>query len=323
MVEFIAERQLVSIIIPGFNEEENIPLLKEKLLSVVDVLDYDFEFIYVDNDSSDQTSELIKRFCAKDKRWKYIRFSRNFSVEMSITAGYHFSQGDAIIVLYSDLQDPPELIPEFLKKWQEGNDIVYGVRTVRPGEPRWRNFLIKCTYKLVAWFADVPIPANAGDFRLISRKVRDSLEQCSEYNRYMRGLISWLGFKQVGIQYERKPRLKGKSKAPFIDLVFFTFGAITSFSLKPLRMFTYVGIIVLTLCILAFPFYMAGYFFGSPPRGISTIIALLIIGLGLNSLGFGILGEYLGRTYSETRRRPLYIVREMVNMEQGYQEIKR
>jgi dolichol-phosphate mannosyltransferase len=137
--------------------------------------------------------------CARDERWRYLRFSRNFTVEMSITAGYHFAQGDAMIVLYSDLQDPPDVIPRFLDKWQEGWDVVYGVRTHRPGDPAWRNASVKLAYRLIAWSAEMPIPKDTGDFRLITRQVRDALDQCGETNRYMRGLIAWLGFRQTGI----------------------------------------------------------------------------------------------------------------------------
>lgn len=313
----MSRKQLVSIVIPGLNEEENIPILQRELASALVNLNYEFEFIFVDNASADKTGELVKEICKKDSRWKYIKFSRNFTVEMSITAGYRYAKGEAMIVLYSDLQDPPSLIPKFLEKWNEGYEVVYGVRTVRPGEPAWRNVLVKWVYHLVAWLSDVPIPRNTGDFRLISAQVRDALMRCGEYNRYMRGLIAWLGFKQIGIDYERQPRLHGTSKAPALDLIFFTFGAISSFSLKPLRMFTMIGVSILFLCVLTLPFYISGYFWGAPPRGVTTIIGLLIIGIGLNSLGFGILGEYLGRTYGEVKNRPLYVVSETVNIDES------
>ncbi|PYS50872.1 MAG: hypothetical protein DMF68_05980 [Acidobacteria bacterium] len=149
---------LVSIVIPALNEEGNITRLEKELLAVVNTLPYRFEFIVVDNSSTDQTGELFKTICARDPRWKYLRFSRNFTVEMSITAGYHYSSGDAIIVLYSDLQDPPDVIPKFLEKWREGYDVVYGVRTVRTGDARWRNRAVKIAYRLIGWFSDVPIP---------------------------------------------------------------------------------------------------------------------------------------------------------------------
>jgi glycosyltransferase involved in cell wall biosynthesis len=306
---------LVSIVIPALNEEGNVPRLEQELLAVVESLPYAFEFIVIDNSSTDRTGELFKAICARDERWKYLRFSRNFTVEMSITAGYHYSTGDAIIVLYSDLQDPPEVIPGFLEKWREGYDVVYGVRTVRPGDAAWRNKAVKIAYRLIGWFSDVPIPNDAGDFRLITRQVRDALERCPEQNRYMRGLIAWLGFQQVGIHYERKARKAGKSKAPFFELLFFVFSAITTFSLRPLRLFTLMGTIILALSMVAAFVYALLWFTGSPPPGITTIIVLLLVAIGLNSIGIGILGEYVGRTYAESKRRPLYVVQEAVNIE--------
>ena len=308
------QRQLITIVIPALNEEGNIRPLEQEVLEVTDSLPYDFEFIVIDNASTDRTGNLVKEICRRDPRWKYVRFSRNFTVEMSITTGYHLAAGDAIIVLYSDLQDPPNVISQLIEKWQEGYDVVYGVRTVRPGESVWRNIVVKLAYRLIAWFSDVPIPTDAGDFRLITRQVRDALEQCGEYNRYMRGLIAWLGFRQIGVPYERRPRSAGVSKAPFWELLFFVFNAVTSFSLKPLRLFTFLGFVILTLSGLAALVYVALWFFGSPPPGITTIIVLLFAAIGLNSLGIGVLGEYVGRTYAEVKQRPLYIVQEAVNI---------
>ncbi len=306
---------LISIVIPAFNEEANIPRLEQELLAAVDPLPYSFEFIVIDNGSSDLTGELVKEICVRDSRWKYLRFSRNFTVEMSITAGYHYASGDAIVVLYSDLQDPPHVISQFIEKWREGHDVVYGVRTVRPGDPAWRNGAARIAYRLIGWFSDVPIPNDTGDFRLISRQVRDALEQCPEQNRYMRGLIAWLGFKQVGITYEREPRTAGKSKAPFFDLIFFVFNAITSFSLRPLRLFTLMGVIMLLASMIAAVVYAVLWFTVSAPPGITTIIVLLLAAIGINSIGIGLLGEYVGRTYAESKRRPLYVVQESVNIQ--------
>lgn len=275
---------------------------------------YNFEFIIIDNASTDHTAALAKELCQRDQRWKYVRFSRNFTVEMSITAGYHFASGDAIVVLYSDLQDPPSVIPRFLAKWQEGYDVVYGVRTVRHGDPAWRNFLVKIAYWLISSSAEVTIPRDTGDFRLISRRVRDALESISEYNRYMRGLIAWLGFRQIGVAYERQPRQAGKSKAPFWNIFFFTFNAISSFSLLPLRAFTFMGFAAVGIALIAAFVYIALALIGHPPPGITTLIVLSFLGIGLNSLGIGILGEYIGRTYSEVKHRPLYVIDETIGL---------
>lgn len=313
---------LVSIIIPVLNEEETMPRLERELLAVIEPLPYRFEFIAVDNHSTDRTGAMVKELCARDPRWRYLRFSRNFTVEMSITAGYHFAQGEAMIVLYSDLQDPPEVIPRFLEKWREGYDVVYGVRTHRPGDPTWRNISVKMAYRLIAWCAEMPIPKDTGDFRLITRPVRDALEQCPETNRYMRGLIAWLGFRQTGIHYERRSREAGGSKAPFWHTLFFTFNAMTSFSLKPLRMFLLLGFIMIGFSCFGALAYSLLWLLGYAPPGITTLIVLVLLNIGLNSLGIGILGEYLGRTYSEVKHRPLYIIQETMNLSTADQELK-
>ena len=306
---------LISIVIPALNEEDNIGPLERELGESLDGLPYDFEFIVVDNGSTDGTEAAIKAICAKDARWKYVRFSRNFGVEASITAGYKLASGVAIVVLYSDLQDPPQVISAFLDKWREGYDVVYGVRTVRTGDPKWRNGLARIGYKVVSELAEVPIPRNVGDFRLISRPVRDALETCGEYNRYMRGLIAWLGFRQTGVEYKRRPREAGESKAPLGSLIVFALNAFTSFSVKPLRLFTLLGFGLVTLSIIAVPIYVFLYLTGDAPAGITTLIVLGLLGIGVNSLGIGVLGEYLGRTYAETKRRPLYIIAEAINID--------
>lgn len=310
-------RELISIIIPARNEEANIDALEKRLLSVTEGLPFDFEFIVIDNASTDGTPDKVKTICDRDPRWKYIRFSRNFSVEMSLTAGYHEARGHAIVVVYSDLQDPPEIIPSFIEKWKEGYDVIYGVRTIRPGDPAWRNFMIGIAYRLIRWFSEVPIPTDAGDFRLITRQVRDALEECGEYNRYLRGLFAWLGFRQIGVPYERQARVKGISKAPFWDVMLFTVNAITSFSLRPIRLFTIMGFIVLMISILAAFVYAFLWLTGSPPPGITTLIILSFVGIGLNSLGIGILGEYLGRVYAETKSRPKYVIQEIYQHKAG------
>lgn len=304
-------KELISIIIPARNEEDNIDALEKRLLDVTEVLPFNFEFIVIDNASTDRTRDKIKAICDRDPRWKYIRFSRNFSVEMSLTAGYHEAGGDAIIVLYSDLQDPPEIIPSFIEKWKEGYDVVYGVRTVRPGDPAWRNFMVGIAYRLIRWFSEVPIPTDAGDFRLITRQVRDALEECGEYNRYLRGLFAWLGFRQVGLPYERQARVRGVSKAPFFDVLLFTVNAITSFSLRPIRLFTVLGFVMLVICVIGALVYTYLWMIGSAPPGITTLVLLSLLGISLNSLGIGILGEYLGRVYAETKFRPKYIIQEI------------
>ncbi len=315
----VMSRELISIIIPARNEEGNIDRLENELLAVIDTLPFNFEIIVIDNGSTDQTGKRIKEICDRDIRWKYYRFSRDFTLDMSLTAGYHEARGEAIVVLYSDLQDPPSVIPRFIDKWKEGYDVVYGIRTIRLGEPAWRNLLVKIAYRVIRWFSEVPIPTDVGDFRLITRQVRDALEECSEYNRYIRGLIAWLGFRQTGIPYERKPRLHGISKAPFIDILLYTVSAITSFSLKPLRLLAILGLGMLFVSVVAVFVYLGLWLVGSPPPGITTLIIISFFGVGLNSFGIGVLGEYIGQIYVETKLRPKYIIQEVY---QGSTDVK-
>lgn len=306
---------LITLVIPARNEADNMPRVEREVTALAASLPHDFEFIVVDNASSDGTAAYVEALCARDPRWRYIRFSRNFSVEGSITAGYEHARGDAIVVLYSDLQDPPDVIPRFLEKWREGYDVVYGVRTRRPGDPTWRNAAAWLAYRLIAWFSDVPIPTDSGDFRLISGRVRDALRGLGETNRYMRGMIAWLGFRQVGVPYERRPRTAGRSNAPVTDVVLFAFNAITSFSLRPLRLFTLFGFCVLLASLMLTIVYVVLWLRGAPPPGFTTLLVLLLAGIGINSLGIGILGEYLGRTFSEAKRRPVYVIEKTLNLE--------
>jgi polyisoprenyl-phosphate glycosyltransferase len=306
---------LISIVIPARNEEANIERLEREVIAMTATMDDDFEFIVVDNASTDRTEELVTAMCHRDARWRYIRFSRDFFVEASITAGYEHARGDAIVVLYSDLQDPPDAIPALVNKWREGYDIVYGVRTVRTGDPRWRNGAVWIAYRLIAWLSDVTIPKDAGDFRLVSARVRDALLRFGETNRYLRGLTAWLGFRQVGVPYQRRPRMGGKSNVSFIVMLLYAFNAITSFSLRPLRLFTLFGFVVLGISTILTIVYVVLWMRGLPPPGLTTVLLLLLAGIGMNSLGIGILGEYLGRTFTETKRRPLYVIDRAVNVE--------
>lgn len=307
-------RPLLGLIIPIYNEEDSIPQLEKEVNEVFATLDCDGEFIVVDNASTDRTRELITDLCNRDKRWKYLRFSRNFTVEMSITAGYMVSRADAMIVLYSDLQDPPQVIPRFVEKWREGYDVVYGVRTVRPGDPAWRNMLVKLFYRVISRASDVPIPTDTGDFRLVTRPVRDAFLECGESNRYMRGLIAWLGFRQTGIVYERREREKGVSKGPFWLLIVLAMNAITSFSMKPLRLFSVFGTFMLFATMIATAVYVGLWAKGNTVPGLTTINLLLLGSIAVNSLGIGILGEYVGRIYVEAKMRPLFIIQETVNL---------
>jgi dolichol-phosphate mannosyltransferase len=285
-----------------------------ELTAVLATIDMPYEVIVVDNGSTDATPRMMAALCAKDSRWRFVRLSRNFGYQNSITAGMLAAAGDAIMVIDADLQDPPELIPEFIAKWREGYDVVFGVREKRTGESRWRVIPTMLAMKFVTWMSDeVKLPLNSADFRLISRRVRDAYAQMSETTRYVRGMIHWLGFRQIGIPYVRRGRTQGQSAVNLLYLIDFTFNAVFNFSVRPLRWFSVFGLGVLCLTMILALAYLVGSFVSHPPPGITTILLLLLVNLGVMSLGIGILGEYLGKVYSECKRRPLWLVDYTLN----------
>lgn len=307
--------QLFSLVVPVLNEQEVLPDTYETLNGVLERLEMPFEVVVVDNGSTDRTPEIMREICARDRRWKYLRLSRNFGYQNSITAGMLAAQGEAIMVIDADLQDPPELIPAFIARWQEGYDIVYGVREKRTGEPLLRVVPTMLAMRLITWMSDdVKLPAHSGDFRLITRRVRDAFAQLTEANRYVRGLIHWLGFRQIGIPYARLGRKQGTTKANPAYLIGFALNAIFSFSVKPLRMFSVLGVAVLSIAIVLAAVYCTMRFFTSPPRGVTTVLILLLMNLGVVSLGIGVLGEYIAKIYAESKHRPLWLVDYSINL---------
>ena len=310
--------QRISVIVPVLNEQEVIGDTYQRLTSILESLLMPFEVIVVDNGSTDATPQIVASISQTDSRWKYLRLSRNFGYQNSITAGMLAASGDAMMVMDADLQDPPELIPEFISKWQQGYDIVYGVREKRTGESPIRIKLTMMAMRLITWMSDeVKLPAHSGDFRLITRRVRDAFARLTETNRYVRGMIHWLGFRQIGIPYVRQGRTRGTSKANPLYLFNFTLNAIFNFSIKPLRMFSLLGLCVLAFTFLLGVFYIAMRFLNSPPHGITSILLLLLFGLGIHSLGIGILGEYIAKIYAESKQRPLWLVEYTLNIDQS------
>jgi dolichol-phosphate mannosyltransferase len=311
-----SDRRKVSIVMPARNEEGNLSRAYDELSAVLGALTrYDYEVLIIDNASTDNTETLAREICGRDSRWKYVRFSRNFGAETSISVGIRLATGDAIINVFSDLQDPPERIPDFLAKWEEGYDVVYGVITDRQDNHKLRGLAARTAYRIIRYCSDIEIPADAGDFRLISRKARAAFVKLGERDRYVRGMIHWVGFKRCSLPYQRRPRKWGSSKAPFWWCFYFALNAITSFSAKPLRLFTLFGLGVLSVSLLASVYYAAGRFLSNPPAGVTTTLVLLLWNLAILSLGIGILGEYVGHTYAETKRRPLCLVDDVVNMD--------
>jgi polyisoprenyl-phosphate glycosyltransferase len=308
--------ELFSLVVPVLDEQEALPDTYDTLNRVLERLAMPFEVVVVDNASIDRTPELMRSICSRDPRWKYIRLSRNFGYQNSITAGMIAARGDAIMVIDADLQDPPELIPNFVAKWREGYEVVYGVRERRTGESPMRVLPTMLAMRLITWMSDdVKLPVHSGDFRLITRRVRDAYARLTETNRYVRGMIHWLGYRQIGIPYVRGGRKKGSSKSKPAFLIGFAFNAIFNFSVKPLRMFSLFGAGVLSVAGVLSAFHIVMRFLTSPPRGITTVLLLLLINLGVMSLGIGILGEYIARIYAESKRRPLWLVDYTLNLE--------
>lgn len=308
-------RKLLTLIMPARNEESNLVRAYEEVSAVMAVLPYDYEVLVIDNDSTDRTGAVAAGLCQRDGRWRYLKFSRNFHVEMSITAGLRFARGDAALVLFSDLQDPPELIPQFLQKWQEGHDVVYGVLR-RRADPVWRTCLARLLYRLVYALADVRIVPNATDFRLLSRRAIEALNQCGERNRYLRGLTHWIGFRHCEVPYDRRPRTAGRSKAPFFYLLNLAANAVTCFSIKPLQFFSLTGMVVLAVTVCLSLVHLGAWLFSQPLPGLTGLHLLLLANLAVMLLGFGTLGEYIGRTYVETKNRPLFLVDRAINMDE-------
>lgn len=308
--------ELFSMVVPVLNEQEVLNDTYATLNGVLEKLGMPFEVVVVDNGSTDQTPAMMHAICATNPRWKYVRLSRNFSYQNSITAGMLAAKGDAIMVIDADLQDPPELIPEFIAKWREGYEIVYGVREKRTGESPLRVIPTMLAMRFITWMSDdVKLPVHSSDFRLISRRVRDAFAQLPESTRYVRGMIHWLGFRQIGIPYVRLGRTKGATKVNLLYLIDFTFNAVFNFSIRPLRMFSVFGVSILAMTGLLAMVYLVMGLLTSPPRGITTVLILLLLNLGVLSLGIGILGEYIAKIYAECKHRPLWLVDYTLNLD--------
>ncbi len=302
---------LLSTIVPIYNEAGNISPFFDRLTKILDALGEPYEIICVDDGSSDESVALLVAERSRNPAIKIVRLSRNFGKELALTAGLDHAGGAAVVVIDADLQDPPELIPTLLAKWREGYDVVYARRTSRAGDNVAKRATASWFYRVYNRLADVGIPNDTGDFRLMDRRVIDALGQMPERNRFMKGLFSWVGFRQVAVDYEREPRAFGKSKWNYWRLWNLAIEGITSFSTAPLRVWSYVGVTFALLAIvyalfLVFRTILMGV---DVPGYASLMVVVLFLG-GINLITLGIFGEYLGRTYMEAKRRPLYLVRE-------------
>lgn len=304
---------LHSLVIPIFNEREGLPALFARVQSVASTIEREqscsYEVILVNDGSRDGSAEKLDELASLDRRFRIVHLSRNFGHQVAITAGLEWARGDTVSVMDADLQDPPEILGEFIKKWREGFEVVYGVRRRREGETAFKLATASIFYRLIRRITHVDIPVDTGDFRLMDRKAVDAFVKLPERHRFIRGMVSWLGFRQIGIPYDRASRLHGETHYPFRKMLKFALDGITSFSMFPLQIATYVGVLsaVGAFFGICWALYVKFFTDQAVQGWTSLIIVVLFIG-GVQLLALGVLGEYLGRTYDEARGRPLYFV---------------
>ena len=310
-------KKLISIIIPAYNEEECVDELAARLKTLfVTESQYDFEAIIVENGSIDSTWEKLQKVAASDPRFKILKLSRNFRMDGGLTAGLDYIKGDACVLMTADLQDPPELISEFLRKWEAGWENIYGIVTKRGGTGPIRTLNSKMLYYVADKLTDGRIPKNASDFRLVDKKVYLAIKSMTERNRFVRGLFAWAGFKSIGVPMERPPRFGGVSNAHTFGVIDLAFKGIFAHSYKPLRLITIFGIFLSAFSFFAIiPLAIIWVTSGVPFAGFGTIISLFLFVLGILSLMIGILSEYIGLIYEEVKSRPNYIVSEYIKPE--------
>ena len=306
----------VSLLIPAYNEQESLPLLYQKIVEVTDTLpQYEWEFMFVNDGSKDNTLDRLQNLRANDKRVNYVDLSRNFGKEIAMLAGFDFATGDCLVIIDADLQDPPELIPEMIKYWEEGYEDVYAKRKTREGESFMKKFTSKLYYAILQRMTSIPIQCDTGDFRLLDRKCINALKQIRESQRYTKGMFSWIGFNKKELLFDRAPRVAGTTKWNYWKLCNLAIEGITSFTITPLRVASVMGIVV---SLVAFAYMLVTVFrtliWGNPVAGYSSLMAVMLFLGGIQLLFLGIQGEYLGRIFNETKNRPVYFV-ESVNNE--------
>jgi dolichol-phosphate mannosyltransferase len=305
-------QQLLTVVVPCYNEEAVIEETHRRLSTTLSGLDgLDYEILYVDDGSRDRTPDILAHLAARDRCVRVLELSRNFGHQIAVTAGIEHAAGDAVVLIDADLQDPPELIEEMVRRWRDGYHVAYGVRIDRDGESRFKLMTARGFYRLMARLTDTEIPLDTGDFRLMDRKVVDAMAAMPERDRFVRGLVSWTGFRQVGVPYRRAARFAGSSKYPLGKMLRFAMDGIASFSVKPLTLATWAGFVASAFALLGIGYALAMRLFTNNyvPGWTALMIAVLFIG-GVQLIALGIMGEYVGRIYGEAKRRPLYLLRE-------------
>ena len=302
----------ISIIIPAYNEEESLPYLYERLKKLMDEMkNYEFEVLFVNDGSRDKTIQIIKEFRQKDERISYVDFSRNFGKEIAMIAGLDYAKGDCVVFMDADLQDPPELVPELVKYWEEGYDDVYARRSSRKGETWLKKFTSKMYYKVLQSLTRVPIQKDTGDFRLLDRRCVNALRKLRESQRCSKSMFSWIGYNKKEVLYERGPRIAGKTKWNYRKLIDLAIDGITSFTTSPLRISTYLSIPTFLALFVYFIYVIIKCITQNVAiQAFQAIILLILFFSGIQISLFGIIGEYLGRIFNETKNRPLYFVNE-------------
>lgn len=308
----------ISVIIPMYYEEEVAEECYKRMTSVLqNIENYDYEIICINDGSRDKTLSILENLAIRDKRLKVLSFSRNFGHQCAVTAGLKYVTGDAIVIIDADLQDPPELIPEMLKLWEAGNDVIYGKRKTRDGESVFKLFTAKMFYKTLNALSDVEIPKDTGDFRLVDRKVVDTINSLPEHNKFLRGLFSWVGYKQIPFQYERKERFAGKTKYPLKKMLKLASDGIISFSTKPLKIVGGLGIISIVISFILLIYALISYIFklNNLSAGWTSLMLGITFFAGVQLLSLWIMSEYIARIYDESKNRPQYIIEKKINIE--------
>ena len=302
----------ITIIVPAYNEEESLPFLHERLTKLINSIEnYEFEVLLINDGSKDNTLDIIKEMRQKDERFCYVNLSRNFGKEIAMMAGLDYAQGDAVIFIDADLQDPPELIPELIKYWEEGYDDVYAKRKTRQGETFLKKFTSKMYYRVLQKLTKVEIQQDTGDFRLLDRRCVNALKKLRESQRSSKSMFSWIGYKKKEVLFDRDARIAGKTKWNYKRLVDLAIDGITAFTTSPLRLATYISIPTFMMLGIYFIYVIAKSFVVHEPiQAFQAIILLILFFSGIQILLFGIMGEYLGRIFNETKNRPLYLVDE-------------
>lgn len=308
----------ISIIIPMYFEEKTVNEAYKRTKKVFEELkQYSYEIVCIDDGSKDKTLQLIENIASKDKNVKVISFSRNFGHQAAITAGLKVVTGDAAVIMDCDMQDPPELIPEMIKLWENGNDVIYAKRKIRKGENKFKLYTAKMFYRLLNKISEIKIPEDTGDFRLADRKVIDVINELPEHNKYLRGLFTWVGFKQVPLEYERQERFAGKTKYSLTKMVKLASDGITSFSKKPLKILGIFGIFAIIASILLFIYAIISYVFklnSLMPGWTSIMITITFFG-GLQLISVWLISEYIGKIFDESKNRPEYIIAKKINLD--------